>query len=296
MSFQHASVPDLLAAINLANTIALTTNDVTWSVPQVVQGTWRDQVTSKNTAINIVANEGNPNYQGIRAILYDRLKLQELANIKGFSVQSPEVATTHEILPALKIFTGLQISVDDIEDTPILDNGDGTHTAVLTAKATSKGWIGAVNLPITAGGMALDDAIIQPALTGLNYPTTLDNGIFALVYTYGYDFTAFFDDIEDIVPSDGNGEVHLSYEKAGLVAAALRALDVSSGRTLWSNDGGTAAWSLFDAVVIYNGLNNSSLPTNQDYKYVLGLRLRPGVDIPSGEFYLHYNDPFDPNA
>lgn len=296
MSFQHANVPDLLAAINLANSINLLSTDVTWTAPQVVQGTWREQVTEKNTAIQVVANDNNPNYQGIRAILYDRLKLQELERIKGFSVQSPVTSTTHAILPALKVFTGLQISVDDIEDTPILDNGDGTHTAVFTAKATSKGWIGACNLKIYPGGVALDEAITQPALNGLNYPLEDTTAIFASVYTYGYDFTTYFDLVEAIEPGTPQEPAILPFGQAGELAAALRALDVSSGRTLWNNDGGTVAWSLFDAKVLYNGLNNPSLPTNQDYKYVLGMQLRDVTSVPGGVFYLHYNDPFDPNA
>lgn len=291
MSYQALSFPDVLAALNAANGTTFTTNDIVFANPQVVAGTWKDKTTLKNTGVVVTAKAGGT-YQGRANILYDRLPLAALdpTKLKGFQCAAYQPAKIYDLLPWLKYWNGIQLTSDDINDGDLVDNGDGTKTAVISAKPTSYGWVGSVSILVAPGGASLNSVLEVPDLMGLNYPTASDADTYSQIYMYGYDFTTYFNDIVAL---------NIGAVPAGTVTklvAAFKALDVSSGKTLWNEDPAQTAWSLSGAAVVSNGLNSPSLPTNQSYKYVLAINLRSDVLTPAGTLYLHYNDPFDPNA
>lgn len=291
MSYQAISLPDLLVELNKANSTTFTMNDIVFANPQVVAGTWKDKTTQKNTGVVVTAKAGSA-FQGRANILYDRLPLSALdpTKLKGFQLAAYQPAKIYDLLPWLKYWNGLQLTSDDINDGDLVDNGDGTKTAVISAKPTSYGWQGSVSILVKPGGASLNSALTTADLTGLNYPTNSDTDTYSQIYMYGYDFTTYF---ADLIPM-GVGVV--SAANVTKLVNAFKTLDVSSGKALWNEDGTSTAWSLAGATVISNGLNSSSLPTNQAYKYVMALSLRSDVVTPAGTLYLHYNDPFNPNA
>lgn len=286
---QYPSLDSLLYYVNLANGTAYTLTDLLVSKPQVVSGSWHEQVTTKNTVVRLSAAPGSP-YKGNKQVVYDRLNLANLAGLKGFSVFAYQIPDVHGLIPAIANYTGLHFSTADLNNVSLVDNGDGNLKAVLTAHPDSIAWVGSVELIVKPGGVPLDEAVAAPNLPGLNYPTANDQDTFGAVYLYGYDFTTFFNDVA-LMPTGV-----LSGINADKLVTALKATDISSGAALWTNADGATAWNLKGATVVSNGLNSSTLPTNQAYKYVMGLTLAAGVITPAGTMYLHYNDPFDPSA
>ena len=291
MSYQTVSLPDLLAELNKANSTTFTLDDLVFANPQVVAGTWKDKTTLKNTGVVVTAKPGSA-FQGRANILYDRLPLANLdpAKLKGFQCAAYQPVKVYDLLPWLKYWNGLHLTADDILDGDLVDNGNGSKTAVLSAKPTSYGWQGSVSITVTEGGASLNDVLTTPELQGLNYPTASDADTYGQIYMYGYDFTTYF---ADLVAMNVGAVSGANVTK---LVNAFKALDVSSGKALWNEDAANTAWSLAGATVVSNGLNSASLPTNQAYKYVMALALRADVLTPAGTLYLHYNDPFDPNA
>lgn len=289
-TFQQPMAGDLIARINALNNITLTQDKILWSTPQVVAGSWREQTTTKNTAIRATVVQGDPSFSGSRDILYDRINIGLLSNIKGFEVMASGVSNVHGLLPYLKMCTGLSLVASDLENLPLVANQEGGFDAVLSATPANKGWFGSVSVKVKPGGIPLDEVITTTKLTGLNYPTTDTTQVFAQVYMYAYDFTTNFDFIEGLSPGV------LSDANALTLANAIKAVDISDFRASWNADAGTNTFSLQGATVVSNGLNNASLPTNPNYKYVLAVRLRDQVTSPKGVMYLHYNDPFNPEA
>lgn len=288
MSFQTQSVEDLIYYVNAKNGTTLAKADLNFSAPKVVSGSWQEQFTAKNTAIRLMSTEASQ-YQGRQVVLYDRLNFASLANIAGWKVKAYQPVTTHDLLPAIKYYTGINLTVDDIEDLPITLDGQGAGNAQISAKPTSIGWIGSVMLPVTLGGIALSEELTNADLAGLNYPTANPgNDTMGPVYLYGYDFSAYTVDLIDMPTGVLNGA------NASILVTALQTLDVGTGKTLWNTNAGSTTWSIEGATIVSNGLNNPSLPTNPAYKYVMAIDLRGDVTIPTGRLYIHYNDPFDP--
>jgi len=282
---------EFLAALNAANSTTYVASDFLYGTPQPVSGTWHGQVTTHNTAIKLTAAPGSL-YQGVQTLTYDRLDLAALTpvNIPGLQCSAYDVTSVHGLYPALLNWTGIMFGDDDLEDLALVDNGDQTLTATLKAKAGSLGWIGQSTLSVKVGGAAIDQVITVTSLNGLNYPTASDTDVYGPLYMYPYDFTPYFSDIATLTTGV------LATEKADAFVSAFNAVDLGSGKTLWVNTSGVATWNVFGATVVSNGLNSTSLPTNPAYKYVLVLQLDATVTTPAGLLYLHYNDPFNPDA
>lgn len=288
MSYMTQSIPDFLAALNAANSTAYTSADFIFGAPQVLSGTWQGQVTTRNTAVRVTAKAGSP-YQGTRQITYDRLDLASLtaANLPGFQCSAYNVTDVHSLLPMLQYWTGIQFTTDDLENNALVDNGDNTQTTLLKAKAGSLGWIGQASLTVSHGAAPIDALVTVTSLNGLNYPTANDQDTFGAMYLYPYDFTTYFSTMSAIAPGV------ITSTQADALVTMLRAVDIGTGKALWTNTPGNTAWNLSGATVVSNGLNSPTLPSNSTYKYVMVLRQDPSVLTPAGVMYLHYNDPFD---
>lgn len=291
MSFQQSPKDDILATINSSNAIALTLNDISFSVPQVVNGTWREQQTAKNTAVRVTAKETSI-YQGSVIQLFDRLDIGSLAFISGFKVVAYNAVSTHDLLTNIRYYTGVVFTTDDLENLAIT-TVNGKKMATLSAKPGSLGWVGNLSIEVIEGGLSLDSSITQPNLLGLNYPNTEavpGTDVMGSVYLYGYDFTKYITDLINLTAGP------LALADATKIMDMLKVVDISSGKTLWNVNANSTQWSLEGATIVRNGLNApQTLPTNPAYKYVLGLRLKPSVTVPTGIMYLHYNDPFNPD-
>lgn len=286
-SYMLPSLTSLLGYLNAKNATTFTLDDLVFSTPQVINGTWREVANPHNTAIRVSAKPGGT-YQGTTVVTYDRLKISDLPKLLGFKFNADHPQTSLDLLAPILHYQGIQFSTDDIESTPVTDNGDGTYTVTLTAKATSVGWVGSQVFTFSQGGSSLDAALTQADLPGLNYPTESDQDVYADLYLYGYDFTANYADMLDAEPDEV-----LDIHTAEAFANAINAVDVSSGKGLWNFSEQTTQWSLFGAKCTYSGLNKAELPTNPSYKYVTMIQLRSDVTTPRGTLIFHYNDPID---
>lgn len=287
MSYQLESKTDVLRLINETNGTTFTADQVVFGVPQVINGTWRGLANPHNTAVRVSADPSSE-FEGYQVLTYDRFKLNDLAELEGFVVSADHPQTVHDLFDGMLYFNGLRLTADDVEDSVVTDNGNGTYSATLMAKATSLGWIGSLALTNFAQGAApLDTALSGNDMPGLNYPEATDNAVFAALYLYGYDFTDLYSDLldfeEDTLIDEFQGQTLVDF---------INGVDVSSGAGLWVAAVGTE-WSVFNAKVVYNGINTAELKTNPSYKYVLMLELDASVTIPVGTLVIHYNDPVD---
>lgn len=287
MSYQLESKTDVLRIINETNGTTLVASQVVFGTPQVINGTWRGLANPHNTAVRISADPSSE-FEGYQVLTYDRYKLDDLVELQGFVVSADHPVTVYDLFDGLLYFNGLRLGPDDVVDSPVDDNGDGTYSATLTAKPTSLGWIGSLALTNFAQGAApLDAALSGSDMPGLNYPEARDDVVFAALYLYGYDFTDLYDTLLDF-----EEDSIIDSEQATPLAEFVNTVDVSSGAGLWV---GTAQpeWSLAGAKVVYNGINTAELATNPSYKYALLLELAATVTTPVGTLVLHYNDPVD---
>lgn len=289
-AYMLESKVDLLRIINSKNATTFTANDLVFSPPQPLNGTWRELANPHNTAVRVTAAQGSA-FQGTQVVTYDRFKLSDLLKLPGFSVSADHPATVHDLFTGLMHYNGLRFTVDDLEDTPVTDNGNGTYAATLTAKAGSYGWVGSVAITVKQGAATLDTVISTAAMPGLNYPTANDTDVFAALYMYGYDMTAYYSDLVDVEEGEP-----LTQHQADALAIAFNAVDRSSGAGLWNGDASKTLWSLAGAVATHNGPNGVDLPTNSNYKYALILQPRDDVTSTRGALIIHYNDPVDPGA
>jgi hypothetical protein len=293
-TFQYPSLTDLLNAINAANATTFLSTDLSFSAPKVVAGTWQGLSSDRNTAVKATA--ASAQYQGSSVLLYNRLDLGQLANLPGIlnlAVTGP--LHTWDILPQLLYYTGIQFLQADLQNLPITLAGDGTGQVQLSADPNSLGWQGSVMLNVVAGGVLIDAAASVAQLPGLNYPVPdvsapPATATYGPAYLYPYDFTTYQPTLLTYAPGVCN-QTQLDF-----LLAAIKALDVGSGTTLWVDTGANTTWNLTGATILSNGLNNAAVtPTNPAYKYVLALQLASTVTTPAGVLYLHYNDPFNPN-
>lgn len=282
----------LLNYLNAANsTTQFSLTNLLYSDPKPVAGTWLEGTTAKNTYMKLTAAQG-AGFEGRSTIKYDRLTLSDFSHFKptrGLPAYQP--ATTHDLLSNILYYFGLMLGPQDIISEPVVLDQNGAGTVTIKAKDTSPLWLGQLTFDVTQGGANIDTITTVKALNGLNYPVSDPaTQTSALLYTYPLNFTAYRDDL--LAMAEGV----LSAANADKLVTALKALDQGPGAALWNNVDSNNAWSLNGAKVIFCGLNSMAFTTNQSYKYVLCLELRASVTTPIGRFYLHFNDPDNPNA
>ncbi|MNH65365.1 hypothetical protein D3C73_173740 [compost metagenome] len=290
MTIHFNSKQSLVNYINAANSSPLTVDELDFGTPQPTAGTWREGLVNANTAIKITAKEASV-FQGSRVICYDRLNLPDLSTLaNGLSVKCYQPATNFDVLPALFRRYGIVLSKEDFIEEPFAHDGANPTPCVFKAKPGAIGWTGQLTVMSQSGSAVLGQHLTQAALPGLNYPVTGDGSQgSALTYLYGYDFTAYKSTLENYQVGTKLGAADTA------LLAAIKAIDTNAGKSLWNLDPASTAWSLEGAEVVYSGINSNVLPTNQSYKYALGLLLKATNITPPGVCYLHYDDPFDPN-
>jgi hypothetical protein len=109
------------------------------------------------------------------------------------------------------------------------------------------------------------------------------NDTFWLNYLFFCDFT----DSRDAISGIPGGV--LSADNATLLAAALSSHDTGQYRADWT-DAADADFSLAGASVVYNGKNDTNLPSNARFDNVLILSFTKDGKKPLGRIVLNYND------
>jgi hypothetical protein len=293
--FQYPALVDLVQSINAANGTSFLTTDLSFGAPKETSGTWQGTSTDRNSAIK--ASAASAAYQGSKVILYNRRDLSQLANLPAVKLGVLNPSTVWDILPSIRFYLGVPLLQTDVSNDPITLNSDGTGNVTITALSTSPGWIGTVTLAVFKGGQRLSSAIATPSLAGVNYPVDdvtapPASATYGPMYLYPYDFSANTSTFLGYAPGV------LTQTQADAILAAIQAVDIGAGKSLWTaTQGAATAWQLYGATIVSNGLNDpATKPTNASYKYVMELALDASVTTPSGHLYLHYNDPFNPDA
>jgi len=296
MSVFYDPAVALLDHVNISNgyntvgTFRFTTATCFLSKPIPTEGTWREETTDKNTFLRISAKP-TANFKGQAVITYNRLNLGDYLHFRPeatLPAHAPE--TVHDLIPNFLFYFGIYLREDEVHDDP-LSLVEGAGDVTIRMKEDALIFYGEITIPVIPGGANINILATKKELDGLNYP--VDNPlteVSALLYCYPLDLSEHRD---SILPIE---EGIISDTDATTLADIIKLVDIATNKDSWNSDPEALTWSLQGATVIHNGLNNISMPTNQKYKYVMALDLREGVTMPSGRFYLHYNDPFDPDA
>lgn len=163
MDFRQGSKVSLLLQLSAFH--ALVVGDPaywTFSPPVALAG---DDPSGENTKVKLTALRPNASYLGKQIFKYSRIQLADLQINLPDQLRFPlpeTVTSTYEAFGFLVQRMGVLFSADDVEDLPVLDNGDGTMTIQLVAKPTSLMWLGATNI-ITSDLPPISMAIDPPA-------------------------------------------------------------------------------------------------------------------------------------
>lgn len=285
MAIMDFSVNSVLTAINAANSgLALTLAEIQFSAPRANDATWQGETLTGNTLIRVTPNTTSK-YTGTTVVGYDRLNLSVLFNLLGGVVRLPDTVTTiAAAAPYFDALYSLTMRTADFIDGPIVDNGDGTRTMVLTAAADAIAWVGTATFTVKNAPVSVNNVITTTVLDGYQYLHDTTKG-FAESYSYPYDFTDQFAVLSTITMQTTNFTS---------LAAALTAITGDA----WAVSG-AAGFSLGGAVVMEAGINQPEWPTNQNYKYAVVIQLGSVSTNLEGNLILHFNDPvesFDPTV
>lgn len=146
----------LIEALNFHNPNAnLSLNDLAISAPTVVQND-----ILHNTKVVLTPMAGVKTLKNKRSIFYNRLDLQTTFTSRGIASINAGLATnTHELLPLILAQTGILLEPVDIVLETLTNS-----PYILTATATSYGWLGSVSFGQTditvVPVFALDDGAI----------------------------------------------------------------------------------------------------------------------------------------
>lgn len=269
----------ILHLLEVENNITLDSSDYDFSAP-TPSSPPDGSDASYNTALTISNNNPAAPYIGEVEVYYNRLNLADLKVLADIYVHSPDINTTHEILPSLNRRYGLNLTVDDVEDLPT-DPYDGYRIAHLKAKSDSIGWIGEIDIGVVEGDLILEDHLTEVVLGGLNYPTEDLTRTFAHFYSYWRNFSDHHEFLRDVKRGD---EIGLD------IISILN--DVTGDPWVGS---GTSEFSLDDAEIVFSGSTSDYPSSNDDYDYLVVIALDPekctGM---SGSLILHHTE--DPYA
>lgn len=281
MSLYLAPKQVLLSIIERDNGITLNEEDYDFSDP--IPATPPDGSTATyNSQITVTANNVAAAYQGDIEFYYNRLRFEDLANMVPLSIRSPDMATTHDILPSLNRRFGLNLTPGDIIDRPTVDEG-GYRSAVLEANPTSLGWIGSAVVTIQEGDLLIEDFLTTTALGGLDYPTEYPTKTFAVMYSYWRDFSEHHEYLFTVDEGDT-----LGLEMTSVLN------DVTEDP--WQATG-LGEFSLSNAVVSYAGPTASYSDANPDFTNVIVIDLSlDDCEGMTGSLVIHFSEPEDPNA
>lgn len=271
----------LLEVIEQKNGIRLDPADYDLSTPEPYTPPAGNSSTA-NTKVVFTANNVAAPYQGEITFYYNRLDLHDVQKMVELTLRSPELLTTHDVLPSLNRRFGLNLKESDIvlRDT---DAYDGYRIATLEATETSLGWIGQATVTVAEGDLDLEEHLTVTSLGGLEYPTPFATRPFAYFYSYWRDLSthhAYLDTIETGDP--------IGLSMTSVLNDVTKDVWVATGQS---------EYSLNRAEIIYAGSTQDHPQANTAYDRVIEIALNhDDCTMLTGNLLLHYSEPEDPNA
>ena len=151
-----------------------------------------------NTKLTVKSVPGRGYYNEVD-IYYKRLVLGDI--IQDADVRSEEVFTQESIVSLINGAFGLFLTVDDfVPFTPPNPANGEADTLTLTARATSRGFIGSAVINITHAKSLLDSIVGIKILPVRNHPDPVNSKMSARMVTWDVDFTSLRDAIKPTSP------------------------------------------------------------------------------------------------
>lgn len=280
MSIIRNAKQQIVDDINSRNQLDITVDQLDYGKPYPPES--EDDLffaEGRNSVITLTAKVGAPAL-GRATVYYDRVDLSTVftapngVNPMVVPVDLPRAITTHDIIPAINYYHGLDMSVDDIE--PFLVDHENL-TVVIQATPGSIGWLGSIVAKLAPGGPQLAQ----------NFPNT--ESIVPYVYPYYnvklgsasvYSYPYKFDDYAAELLAAGTG---LSLPR---LAAIIKAV-TGHPWEIWRMP---SVYNLKEAVISYNGPNLAELPSNPNSQYVMVVDLSLYCINLGGKLLIHYSD------
>lgn len=278
MALYKRPIEEILLAIQTLNNVNLVEGEYTFGTPTAITA----EADGANTSLLVTALNPLSPYDGNATVKYKRLNLADLGTLIPLSIRAYNIQTVDDFVAVLNTRYGIDFQAGDIVPGPVsLTNGAGN--IVLTAQATSMGWVGSVTFTVAKGAVPLADAVTVVNLPGINYPSPQITKPYASVgYSYWRDFSGYYDTLSTVVV----GTASLSIIKDALVAASGDAWQLV----------GASRFSLDGAVVSYAGPTSGTPVANTDYASVILVDLNEATSLGwSGQLVMHFNSPTDPN-
>jgi hypothetical protein len=226
--------------------------------------------------MKISSNGPTSPYAGEVTVKHTRLNLADLIVLVPAEIRVSGVTTTLEFAAELNRIYGTRIDTNDIENTP-LELVDGTGPVTLTAKATSRGWIGTVTFQVSPGRYQLAAHLLVTTLTGLNYPDPYEGKPFGNSYMYWRDCSAQHAALDTVTVETPDLDV-------------LKNILIAMTGDAWVTTG-SSRYSLEGAQVLFVGAVAGYPELNQAYDKAVVLKLGTACLGLSGRMFLHYNEP-----
>lgn len=261
----------------------MTTDNVIVSKPAVLNGTWHQATTDKNTAVRVTGVEGGI-YTGTNYILYDRVGFEAYVNIKGDGyktkpMQIPAITKKSQLVPFLNIYFGLGLSADEIiEGDVTIPSAGGVFTIRIDPTANNYQFNAGYDFPCTTDGYVASATVKKADLSGLVYPSTDLTASQAYMASYPLSFTKEFATLSKLTV------------QSQVDAALMKSINNVMG-TKFTMEAGD--YSLSGAKIIYAALNSTAVQANPNYKYVVTIKLSNDSVKMRGTLILQYNEPFD---
>lgn len=229
-----------------------------------------------NTSLRIAQKDSTSPYAGEVTVKHIRLNLADLLILVPAEIRVSGIVNTVQFAEQLNRIYGTRIGVDDIENNGLLLDA-GTGDITLTAKPTSRAWIGSVTFHVAPGRYQLGDYLTDNTLDGLNYPDPYEGKPFGNAYAYWRNF---------------------SLQQTALDAITVGTPDWNSIKDIliaitgdaWVTTG-NSRYSLEGAQVLFVGAVAGYPELNQTYDKAVVVKLGTACLGLSGRMFFHYNDP-----
>jgi len=270
----------ILAEMNLENSLALKAPDMLFGQPGIP--TTAEELAAANghnSMVRVQALATAPAI-GYTTVYYDRVDFADIfTDLDGnqplvIPARLDSVFVSHDIVPLINQYYGLSLKTADVLS---VDINRVEWTVQLIAADTSLGWIGSQVVQLLPGDALLPSNFDPTTVEPYSYPyfnTKVGQGA---VYSYPWRF-------DDYAAELKAGGTTITVTR---LAAILKAVTGDA----WLVYRSPIDYNLKEAIVSYNGVNKSSLPTNPTVDNVLIIDLSLYCLNLGGKLYLHYNDP-----
>ncbi|ANZ49232.1 putative virion structural protein [Erwinia phage vB_EamM_Parshik] len=270
----------ILKALNTENSLDLKVAEVVFGTPAIP--TEPDDVTKAqglNSMVRIQAL-ATANAIGATTVYYDRVDFADMfTGVDGIQpmripARLDAVFTAHQIVGLINQYYGLSLRANDIVDTDI---DRKTWMMDLIATPTSLGWIGQQQIQLLPGDALLPINFEPVTVMPYEYPYFNTKVGQSAVYSYPWRFDNYAAEFQ-------NAGLYITPERLAQILKTV----TGDGWMVYRNP---VNYNLKEAIVVYNGPNKASFPTNPSIDNVLVVELSLYSLNLGGRLYLHYNDP-----